>query len=318
MIVPASRSRTITAVATTLAISISFPGCTSAPPPVPTTTALAETPRRPPEPRPGLVVERLRVRGDHARLDTALAALAETASSPSEAERWRREGFLVRIIDEDELADFEATLGPDVVPVRTWHGEATGWRSAARRRLTRGSVILLDGRARPIDDRLLTLAVRGWSVPLVDGAGVQIELVPHLQSTTIDPLSPPPPPGEFRGVPLTPAIERVLQSDEVLLVAAVQNRRQATPSMNDGEPESDDRSAGGETARTNPAEDSPPASSGAGPGPDGGLPPTLASCLVGAPIAGERGVLLIRGRPHPAVGLPSETSANPAEADRIR
>jgi hypothetical protein len=156
---------------------------------------------------------------------------------------------------------------------------------------------------------LLTLAVRGWSLPLVDGAGVQVELVPHLEATTIDPLSPPPPPGEFRGVPLVPAIERVLGPGEVLLVASVQDRRVVTPSMSDSVPTPSEQDA---TSVSDPdsvdADRETGPGVGPGAGPDGGLPPTLASCLVGEPIVGERGVMLFRGRPHPAVDLPTSDS----------
>jgi hypothetical protein len=284
-------------------LSLTLGGCDSTPTPSDAASDQLTPPRRATEPRPGLVVERLRYRGDPRRLDAALIAIAESEPAPVEADRWRREGFLVRVIDEDTLARFESDLGDDVIPVRTWHGEATGWRSAARCRLGRGSVILLDGRARRFDDRILSLAVRGWSMPIVDGSGLEIEVVPHLQESLIDPLSPPPPPGEFRGRALLPTIERMLAPGEVLLLAAVPERRTAEASE-DAEPP---------TEPSTPSEDvsTEPTSSGPGSGPEGALPPTLAGCLVGEPLAGERGVLLIRGRPHPAVGLPTSGSANP-------
>jgi len=311
--------RRLAAAGLALVAATTFAGCGTSPAPIETTTEPTATPRRPSEPRPGLVVERLRIRGDEDRLRAALASLPESTVDPEISERWRREGFLVRVIDEDTLADFEAELAPETIAVRTWHGEATGWRSAARRRLPRGSVIMLDGRARPIDERFLTLAVRGWSLPLVDGAGLQLELVPHLQATTIDPLAPPAPPGEFRGVPLVPAIERVLKPGDVLLLASVQDRRAVTPSMNDrrdpdGEP--GDSPPPGASSPDSPASeigsDEPSRDDrGPGPGPSGGLPPTLAACLVGEPIVGERGVMLFRGRPHPAVDLPPENRASP-------
>jgi hypothetical protein len=285
------------------------PPPTTAPVPNPPPEGIIEPQGRPPEVRPGLVVERLRIRADGDRLRAALASIPESSADPAESERWRREGFLVRLIDEEMLAAFEASLEPDVIAVRTWHGEATGWRSAARRRLPRGSVLLIDGRARPIDERLLTLAVRGWSVPLVDGAGVQIEVVPHLEATTIDPLSPPPPPGEFRGVPLVPAIERVLRPGEVLLVASVQDRRVSVPSMSEGDPGRPASAGSSDPPEDGSRSSDPVPGPSPGPGPEGGLPPTVAACLVGEPIVGELGVMLFRGRPHPAVDLPTSTSA---------
>ena len=140
-------------------------------------------------------------------------------------------------------------------------------------------------------------------MPIVDGSGLEIEVVPNLQESLIDPLSPPPPHGEFRGRALLPTIERMLAPGAVLLLAAVPERR-TNEASEDAEPP---------TEPSTPSEDdsTEPTSSGPGSGPEGALPPTLAGCLVGEPLAGERGVLLIRGRPHPAVGLPTSGSANP-------
>jgi hypothetical protein len=285
-------------------VALTLGGCDSTPTPSGTNSEVVALPRRVAEPRPGLVVERLRYRGDPGRLDAALVPIAESGTDPAEADRWRREGFLVRVIDEDMLAALELDLGSDVIPVRTWHGEATDWRSAARCRLGGGSVILLDGRARRLDDRILSLAVRGWSMPLVDGSGLTIELVPHLQRTVIDPLAPPAPLGEFRGVALLPTIHRVLAPGEVLLLAAVP-QRSPSPTVEDAEQSTDDPPTAEDVATDAVS------TSGPGSGPDGALPPTLAGCLVGELLAGERGVLLIRGRPHPAFGLPTSESANP-------
>ncbi|MFM1889324.1 MAG: hypothetical protein RLZZ565_81 [Planctomycetota bacterium] len=294
-----SRGRRIIARATLL-IAIGVVGACAAPPSSesPESVSPEAPPSRPTDPRPGLVVERLRIRGEPGLLEAAMATLPEVSDPSPEFDRWRREGFLIQVIDEATLAEFESMLAPRFIVSRTWHGEATGWRSAARARLARGAVVLLDGRARPVDDCILSLGVRGWSLPLVDGAGLQAEVVPYLQETTIDPLAPPPPPGEFRGRPLTPAIDRVLAPNEILLIAAVADRRTRGPEAED-------------TAAADPVEggtDAPDSSSGTAKGPGMGmkaaLPPTLAGILVDEAVAGERGVLLIRGRPHPGLGLP--------------
>lgn len=297
---PSAASRSATCVAALLLLSAG--GCTPGTPSRPLDATPVATPRRPAEPRPGLVVERLRVREASAALDAAIAAIPEVDAAPAAAERWRREGLLVKVVDEDGLAALEATLGPAVLPSRTWHGEATGWRSAARRRLARGAVMLQDGRARPLDETILSLAVRGWSMPLVDGGALQVEIVPHLTATTIDPLAAPVPPGELRGDPLAPMIERTLAPNQVLMVATVPERRRAA-SNEESTDDADD--AAGEKDGASP----PPRSIGAGP--VAALPPTIGGWLVDDPISGERGVLLIRGRPHPAVGLPGTSIPDP-------
>lgn len=269
-------------------------------------------PRRASEPRPGLVVERLRVRDASAELDVAIASIPEVAPRPEVAERWRREGLLVKVVDEDGLAALETSLGAAVLPTRTWHGEATGWRSASQRRLSRGAVMLQDGRARALNDGVLAFAVRGWSMPLVDGAALQVEIVPHLTAATIDPLAPPVPPGELRGEALTPMIERTLGPGEILLIATVPDRRRATTGS---DPESDDPSTDAPTTSDPSTSDGDPASAPEsvarrpiGAGPVAAMPPTIGGWLIDDPHARERGVLLLRGRPHPAIGLPGTSN----------
>lgn len=291
-------------------------GCASAPTAEVVDAPPVAPPRRAAEVRPGLVVERLRVREASAELDAAIVAIPEVGPAPEIAERWRREGLLVKVVDEDGLAALEATLGSAILPSRTWHGEATGWRSAARRRLARGAVILQDGRARPVDDTILALAVRGWSMPLVDGGALQVEIVPHLTATTIDPLAAPVPPGELRGDPLAPMIEHTLGPDRILLVATVPDRRRSASTTESEASDATDAASASETSpATEPAAEpaaDPPRALGAGP--VAALPPTIGGWLVDDPISGERGVLLIRGRPHPAVGLPGTSNPDPGVA----
>lgn len=283
-------------------------GCAAPPSADPEPVEPPSPPRRAVEIRPGLVVERLRVREASAALDAAIASIPEVAPAPPGAERWRREGLVLKVVDEDGLAALEATLGSAIIPARTWHGEATGWRAASRRRLSRGAVMLQDGRARPVDDRILTLSVRGWSVPLVDGAGLQVEVVPHLSAATIDPLAAPIPPGEIRGDPLAPLVERTLGNEQVLLVATVPDRGSRRVDETATTDSESDRADIASTSSAAGAETPAPATR-LGPGPVAVMPPTIGGWLVDDPASGERGILLLRGRPHPAVGLPGTSPA---------
>ena len=239
---------------------------------------------RAPEPRAGVVVERLRIRRNPDQLDAILAGLPDAAPIPRGSEGLRSDGFLTMIIDETTLARLEGQLGPDVFVGRIWHGEATGWRSAGSRRLPRGSAMLIDGRTRRIDDRILTLALRGWSLPTVEGAGLQVELVPYVVDNSVASLSAPKPPGELRGIPLAAMLSCTLQSDEVLIIASA--RELEVPTEASEEPDS------------TPPE---PTRSGGFAGPVVPLPPPPAAWLIDDPISGERGVLLIRGRPNPGL-----------------
>lgn len=238
---------------------------------------------RAPEPRPGVVVERLRVRRNPENLDAILAGLPNAAPSPLGADGLRSDGFLTMIIDETTLAGLERGLGKDIFVGRIWHGEATGWRSAGSRRLPRGSAMLIDGRTRRIDDRILTLALRGWSLPTVEGAGIHVELVPYVTDNSVASLTVPKRPGELRGIPLASMLSCTLQADEILLIASAREL-EVPPEVEVGS-------------------ESPSVSSGNGlfAGPVVPLPPTLAGWLIDDPISGERGVLLIRGRPNPGL-----------------
>ena len=239
---------------------------------------------RAPEPRPGVVVERLRMRRNPDQLDAILAGLPDAAPIPRGSEGLRSDGFLTRIIDETTLARLEGELGPDVFVGRIWHGEATGWRSAGSRRLPRGSAMLIDGRTRRIDDRILTLALRGWSLPTVEGAGLHVELIPYVVDNSVAPLSAPKPPGELRGIPLAAVLSCTLQSDQVLLIASARELEVPTEASEESDSKPADSARGGFFA-----------------GPVVPLPPTPAAWLIDDPISGERGVLLIRGRPNPGL-----------------
>ncbi len=233
--------------------------------------------RRPPEPRSGVVVERLLVRRDDGRLDALLAGLESSAASPAGADALRREGFRALRVSEGDVARLEGGLGPDAFVGRTWHGEATAWRPATSRRLNGGSAMLVDGRTRRIEDRILTLGLRGWSLPTVSGAALQIEVVPYITGGPIDPLAPPRSPQTLRGEPLAQMLTCTLAKDEILLL------------VSDHELD--------ESAAQDPTPENEAASMFAGP--IAASAPTPAAWLLDDPFLGDRGVLIIRGRPNP-------------------
>ena len=247
--------------------SISDSGTADAPPEI----------RRPPEPRSGVVVERLLVRKDDGRLDALLAGIEPSATPPAGADALRREGFRAMLVSETDVARLEGGLGPDAFVGRTWHGEATAWRPATSRRLNGGSAMLVDGRTRRIEDRILTLGLRGWSLPTVNGASLQIEVVPYVAGGPIDPLAPPRPPQALRGDPLAEMLTCTLADDEILLLVSDHDLDESTQPSPTPENESTSIFAG----------------------PVAAAAPTPAAWLLDDPFLGDRGVLLIRGRPNP-------------------
>lgn len=254
-------------------------GCSAPPTPTGSDVDSPSEIRRPPEARSGVVVERLLVRKDDGRLDALLAGLEGSTTAPAGAESLRREGFRVMVVSDTDVARLEGGLGADAFMGRTWHGEATAWRPATSRRLNGGSAILVDGRTRRIEDRILTLGIRGWSLATVDGASLQIEIVPYIAGGPIDPLAPPRPPQALRGDPLTQMLACTLGDNEILLLVSDHDLAESTPSEASAEED--------------------PGSAFAGP--VAASAPTPAAWLLDDPFLGDRGVLLIRGRPNPSL-----------------
>jgi hypothetical protein len=82
----------------------------------------------------------------------------------------RREGFRIEALPKDSLVEFLSELGGTTVALSVWHGQAVDWRELAHRRLDGPTVAMSDGRARRIDAGWLRLLLRGWTLPLEDGA----------------------------------------------------------------------------------------------------------------------------------------------------
>ena len=85
-------------------------------------------------------------------------------------EALRREGLRIEAVGEESLVEFLAELGGTSVALSVWHGQAVDWRELARRPVNGSLVVMTDGRARRLDAGWLRLLVRGWTLPLEDGA----------------------------------------------------------------------------------------------------------------------------------------------------
>ena len=256
------------------------------------------------DPRPGLVVDRWSLPDTAPPLDAILAAVeSDDAESVPGTEAMQRNGFRILVIGPEELELLQRTLGADAYRGRTWHGEAIGWRNLASRRLGRGTVMLLDGRARRMDDRTVALAARGYSIPTVDDAAIHVELTPYLVESSIDPMSARRL-GDLRGIPLCRGIECTLEPGEAVVVASIPRlRRGPTSPKEPGEASAEESNA--------PAEDTRPAAvGGIGAGPVAPLPPTTAELLLDDTGVRDRGLIVITGRPHPSVGVPAAESTS--------
>lgn len=256
------------------------------------------------DPRPGLVVDRWSVSEAGSPLDAILAAVEPEASEtlPGTA-AMQRNGFRVLVVGPEELALLRRTLGAEAYRGRTWHGEAIGWRNLASRRLGRGTVMLLDGRARRMDDRTVALAARGYSIPTVEDAAIHLEVAPYLVESSIDPMSTRRL-GDLRGTPLCHGIECTLKPGEAVVVASIPRLRRASGTI----PEPGGTTADASDAPIDPSETTPVA--GIGAGPVAPLPPTTAELLLDDSGVRDRGLLIITGRPHPSVGVPSGAAAS--------
>ena len=231
---------------------------------------------------PGVVIERFRCRPGRPQPGPTLEILRAEGFTPEGADEFRAHGFDAIIVPSSSLARLEAGLGEEAFTGRTWHGEAHGWRSVASRRLAPGTAVLLDGRPRRSNDDILALAFRGWSIPTVDDDAIYLEIVPHVAGARLDLIATPRQIGELRGTPISSTLCCRLEADESLILVSAE----------DLTPEDDEASE-------------EPASGGGGfSGPIVPLPPTPAAWLIDEPLSGDRGVIVIEGRPRPTIPNP--------------
>lgn len=92
------------------------------------------------------------------------------AATGIDREALAREGLRIEAVPEDSLVEFLAELGGTTVALSVWHGQAVDWRELARRPAGGPVVVMSDGRPQRIDPGWLRLLLRGWTLPLEDGA----------------------------------------------------------------------------------------------------------------------------------------------------
>jgi hypothetical protein len=253
--------------------------------------------------RPGLMVDRWRLPGNGPRLDAILSAVTpkEPTLIPG-AKAMQRDGFRVVVLDPEQLDVLEKALGSNSFRGRTWHGEAVGWRNIASRRLGAGTVVLLEGRARRVGDQVLAIGIRGYSIPTLDNAALQIEFTPYIVRQKLDPVASRSL-GKLRGDPLSRGIEWTLEPGQAIVITSIprlRGRAAAGPG--------DDLGFGQNVPEiTSEAQASAPTiNPPAGTGPAAPLPLTPAEILLDDAGVRTRGLIVITGRPHPSLGIPEQ------------
>ena len=253
--------------------------------------------------RPGLMVDRWRLPENGPRLNALLSAVTPKDPAPIPgAEAMQRDGFRIIVLDPEQLDVLEKALGSNSFTGRTWHGEAVGWRNIASRRLGAGTVVLLDGRARRVGNQVLAIGIRGYSIPTLDNAALQVEFAPYIVRKKLDPMASRSL-GELRGDPLSQGIEWTLEPGHAIVVTSIPRLRGRVAAG-----AGDDLGTGQKVpeipseAQTSAPTINPPA----GTGPAAPLPLTPAEILLDDAGVRTRGLIVITGRPHPSLGIPEQ------------
>lgn len=211
---------------------------------------------------------------------------------PATIERLRRNGLMVAEVPTSLLPEALERLGGTLTDLRHWHGQVPEWRDLLRAELLRGEAIHTGGRVKALGAGSVRLAMRGWSVPMEDGALFWLELLPHAVSRDLASLPAPGRRDRVRGEPFPDAgLSVVLDAGWSLLLCP----------------------------------DSPPsrASTGTSAGPDAEPPRTLGAVLLpaerlpeapGAPLQERTPVLVFMPR-LPESLLPLPLGARPRSAD---
>lgn len=225
----------------------------------------------------------------------------DDAIDPRGVANMRTDGFRCAIADLTVVERALAGGGSDGRVGRTWHGEATSWRSLIGRRTQRGTVLLVDGRARRMPESVVSVEIRGWSMPTPEDAAIHLQLVPMVTTSVGSRLGDlPTRPGQLRGRPLSTVLESSLRPGQCLVMASVP-RLQVPPRA----PESPDSPSPTEEPEAPSSAEREP---GIGPGPIGVLPPTIAGWLLEDGTSGSETLIVIHGRPHPGTRAPAPIS----------
>ncbi|MCA9285649.1 MAG: hypothetical protein KDA22_10560 [Phycisphaerales bacterium] len=131
----------------------------------------------------GLMVLRWVVRDDPTRVQAMVDAYGRPYDgNDAVASALARNGFVLAAVPTGALESAGAELGEHLTDVQVWHGQAPQWREGQHASLGRSDLaVLVDGHARILNGGVLNLLLRSWTVPMEDGAFLQVEFVPQYE-----------------------------------------------------------------------------------------------------------------------------------------
>ena len=109
---------------------------------------------------------------------TWFASHAPPGTDPAELARIAAQGWAIAQVPLDALPDALVSLGGSFGQTRTWHGQALEWREIAGTRVEGGAAVMMGSRPARLSDGIVSLMMRGWTVPLEVGAVYDVEMVP--------------------------------------------------------------------------------------------------------------------------------------------
>ena len=92
--------------------------------------------------------------------------------------RMSAQGWAIAQVALEALPDALVAMGGSFGQTRTWHGQALEWREIAGTRVEGGAAVMLGSRPSRLADGVVSLMLRGWTVPLEVGAVYDVEIVP--------------------------------------------------------------------------------------------------------------------------------------------
>lgn len=126
----------------------------------------------------GLVTLTWQVPENESVLRTWFASHEPAGADPVELARIASQGWAVAQVPLEQLPEALVALGGSFGQTRTWHGQALEWREIAGTRVEGGAAVMMGSRPARLPDGVLSLMLRGWTVPLEVGAVYDVELVP--------------------------------------------------------------------------------------------------------------------------------------------
>jgi len=145
-----------------------------------------DRPRSPGEDN-GLEVVRWSVHDSEPAIRRALARYAvRDVPLGASIDALERHGFRAVVVPDERLANVLADLGGTTRSVAVWHGQVIEWREVTRLVSESPRVAMIDGRAEQLPAGWLRLMVRAWTVPLEEGAALEVQLAPQLLSDAQD------------------------------------------------------------------------------------------------------------------------------------